>query len=440
MYENLLKKVLSKIKPSKKQLAEEKEFISRLVEKIESIRGKHVGVVIAGSVARNTHLKDNRDIDVFLLFPTKLSDEEFRREGLRIAKKVFGKNQYELAYAQHPYVRGVIEGFNVEIVPSFKISDTTQIRSAVDRTPFHNEYLLKKLTPQQKDEVRLLKQFLRGIKCYGAELKMSSFSGYLAELLIVHYGSFLETLSNAANWKKPTIIDIEGYYENADIIAKRFKEHFVVIDPTDSRRNVASAVSYNQFARFIAASRQFLKKPSLKFFFGERQKTMEYRKVKKSLTEKELVALKFEYPPGLVAEVVWGQLKRLCKILSQTLTKNEFRIFRIEPFTDEKNICMLLIDLENRTLQKVHKLFGPEIVMKEHCERFLQKHKKCYAGPRIEEGRLVVEEFRKYWKVEDLIDATIKKLRKEKGTKKPMKSLLRSAGILNESAILKLYK
>ncbi len=439
-YEKILQKILQKIKPDQRQLKEEKKFIEELLLKIKSIKGKHIDVVVAGSVARNTHLKDNRDIDIFLLFPTALSDEEFRKEGLRIAKKVFGKNKYELAFAQHPYVRGIIKNFDVEIVPSFKISDTTQIRSAVDRTPFHNKYLQKKLSLQQKDEVRLLKQFLRGIKCYGAEIKTSSFSGYLTELLILYYGTFLETLKNAAEWKKPTIIDIEHYYENEKIIAERFKEHFIVIDPTDSRRNVASAVSYNQFCRFIAASREFLKKPSQKFFFDFERKKIPLNKIKKILSEKELVTLYAKYPKEYVAEIVWGQLKRLCKILHQNLSKNEFRIFRIQPFTDEKNFCLLIIDLENRILQKVHKIVGPELVMKEHCEKFLQKHRKCYAGPRIENGRLVVEEFRKYWKVEPLLNNIIKNLLKQKETKKPMKKLLKDTKIYNETMLIKLCK
>jgi tRNA nucleotidyltransferase (CCA-adding enzyme) len=61
--------------------------------------------------------------------------------------------------------------------------------SATDRTPFIH-YVKKRLGKTLQDDVRLLKKFMQGIKVYGAEIKTGGFSGYLCELLILHYGSF----------------------------------------------------------------------------------------------------------------------------------------------------------------------------------------------------------------------------------------------------------
>ncbi len=84
----IIQRVLKKIKPSKGEIKKEKKVIEKIIKKIKEIEGKHVDVVLAGSIARGTHLKGDRDIDLFVLFPEELSREEFVKEGLKIGKKV----------------------------------------------------------------------------------------------------------------------------------------------------------------------------------------------------------------------------------------------------------------------------------------------------------------------------------------------------------------
>lgn len=253
--------VLKQSKPSKEILDEERRIIERLKKRIKAIEGKHVDVIVAGSVARNTHLKGDRDIDVFVLFPESLPREEFVKEGIRIAKECLKGHKWEEAYAEHPYIKAIVKGFDVEIVPSYKIKDTKHLKSSVDRTPFHNSYLMKNLKEKQKDEVRILKKFLKGIDLYGADLKTRGFSGYLCELLILNYGNFESLLANASKWPEKTAIDIEGHYKKKDNLFKRFNSGFIVIDPTDRERNVAAALSHEKLERFMLASSFFLKKP-----------------------------------------------------------------------------------------------------------------------------------------------------------------------------------
>ena len=114
-------------------------------KKIKEMEGKHVDVVLCGSNARDTHLKGDNDLDIFVLFPEKLSREEFEKEGLRIGKKVFRGKKWEKAFSEHPYIRGKIEEFDVEIVPSYKVPSAELLQSSVDRSPFHNQYLKKRL-------------------------------------------------------------------------------------------------------------------------------------------------------------------------------------------------------------------------------------------------------------------------------------------------------
>ncbi|MFH1697175.1 MAG: nucleotidyltransferase domain-containing protein [Candidatus Diapherotrites archaeon] len=85
----LLKRVIAKVKPGKREIEQEMKLFRGIKGKIESVAGQHTRVLLAGSIARNTHLKGDRDIDIFVLFPQEMPREDFEREGIAIGKKVF---------------------------------------------------------------------------------------------------------------------------------------------------------------------------------------------------------------------------------------------------------------------------------------------------------------------------------------------------------------
>ncbi len=136
-------------------------------------RGIDGDAVLVGSVAKGTFLR-NPDIDIFLLLPPALPREKLKEVGISVGKKVLPDGFAK--YAEHPYWRGVYKGYNVDIVPCYKISDPSEKISAVDRTPFHTEYVKKHLKDWQRDEVRVLKAFLKGIGASGAEAKTQGIS------------------------------------------------------------------------------------------------------------------------------------------------------------------------------------------------------------------------------------------------------------------------
>lgn len=94
---------------------------------------------------------------------------------------------------------------------------------------------------------------------YGAEIRVEGFSGYLCELLITHYDSFINLVKEAAKWEIPTIIDVESYHPKKDLTKVFTKAPMIVIDPVDKSRNVAAVVSSTSLSIFIFACRQFLK-------------------------------------------------------------------------------------------------------------------------------------------------------------------------------------
>ena len=195
------REVLSRIRPSPTEDRRMMKAVDSLVKKVVAAAAKaeaHIEPKLVGSVAKGTHMKDP-DIDLFLMFPESTPLEELREKGLEIGRRaVKGKEHF----AQHPYVRGNHEGYRVDIVPCFMVKDPLRKLSAVDRTPFHTEFVVENLKEGQHDQVRLLKRFMKGIGCYGAEAKVQGFSGYLCELLVLRFGDFHSVLRAAAEWRK----------------------------------------------------------------------------------------------------------------------------------------------------------------------------------------------------------------------------------------------
>jgi len=399
--EAMLSKIVKRIKPSKTEKEAEKKLIDKIFGKIKKIEGKHIEVMHCGSSARDTDIGGDKDLDIFVLFPKKMKRAEFEKEGLRIGRTVFKGKKWEECYSEHPYVRGQMDNFVIEIVPSYKVEDASAMQSAVDRSPLHQKYLLERLTEKQKDEIRLLRAFLKGIDCYGAKLKVNSMPGYAVELLILYYGSFMGCIKAAANWKNGEIIDIEKHYSDPSEAKKKFNHHLNLVDPTDKNRNVAAAVSYNQFARFIAACRKFLEKPNERFFFPEKKKGWPISKIKKMFKEKEILILKIPYPKNAISDVVYGQIKNLTKKMKTRLKLNDFIVKSSGEWTDEKSIIVNAFEFESLEIERVKKHLGPEIADAKNAAIFLKSHKKIISGPIIENGRWVIEKERKFWNAKE---------------------------------------
>ncbi|SVD30413.1 uncharacterized protein METZ01_LOCUS383267, partial [marine metagenome] len=49
-------------------------------------------------------------------------------------------------YAQHPYLRGEIDGIGIDVVPCYAIDDSAHPISAVDRTPFHTKWVKQNIS------------------------------------------------------------------------------------------------------------------------------------------------------------------------------------------------------------------------------------------------------------------------------------------------------
>ncbi|MEW6294739.1 MAG: CCA tRNA nucleotidyltransferase [Candidatus Diapherotrites archaeon] len=411
----LLEKTIKRIRPTEEEIKKENYASKKMIQRIMKLKGKHLEAIVAGSIARGTQLKEDKDIDIFILFPKSLHHKELESEGLRIAKKTVEGLKYEIDFGQHPYLKAKFKGLEIELIPAYKVGKATERISAVDRTPFHNSYLQERLTEKMKDEIRLLKKFLKAIDCYGAELKVQGFSGYLTELLVLNRGNFLNVLKASGKWKKGEVIDLEHYYTKKDFPAlrKKFGTPLIVIDPTDKERNAAAAVSLKQFQKFKENAEKFIQKPSAEFFFPKPTKILSSKKLKKKLEKKELMLIEIPYSK-IHEDVVFGQLKKIAGQLAAELKKHEFKVLNEHTWSDQQKSMAILIELKKLKLKKTRLHAGPPIEMLKHKKKFLEKH-AARTGEKIIKGRIHVIIPRKHVHASSLAREFMEKRKRKKG-------------------------
>jgi len=383
MDSSLLREVVKRISPTAGELKEERRFAADVVRRVQKNVPRRCRVVLTGSVAKGTFLRDAKDVDVFVLFPKTQPKDMLEAAIERIVKKSFPGVGYRLSYAEHPYARFHFQGRRIDLVPAYSIKNAQERVSAVDRSVLHTAFVLSKLKKGQVSDVLLLKAFLKSNSLYGAEIKTRGFSGYLCELLILKYGSFQMLARQALKWKKPVFIDIKGHYSKKEIPgAVDYFGDFVVIDPTDKNRNVAAAVSQESLAKFIRHCRRFIAKPKPEFFLKDPE-SFRNRVLRVSRGHK-LFTITMPRP-DVVDDVLWGQLHKMVNQLQAYLSDFSPKAILAD---DSVNEITLAVILKNDQLGDKELLAGPPLYMEKHVRsfrkshrgaRFMVKKKKLYA-------------------------------------------------------------
>ena len=373
-------RVLARVSPTPKEAGEEKKFALQLAVILQKMGGVKVSFV--GSAARDTGLKGDNDIDLFVQFPASMEKEDIVEKTFSYTRKNIKAN-WIVRYAEHPYLQARMDSFKVEVIPCFIVEPHAGIKSAVDRSPLHMDYLQKRLSPQQRGDVRVLKQLLKNNGLYGAELAIRGFSGLVCEYLILNYRSFEGLVENASKWKPPVRIDVSGGS------IKHFPEPFVIIDAIDRNRNAGAVVSDTNLNRFISLCQAFSKSPSEKFFFstpkkqGKRETETAWRKRKTQLALVEFEA------PDVVEDILIPQLKKTEENAARQVWLAGFPVFSSASFVSGKK-AFLLFELPFASRPALKKLVGPPAWNEKAVEGFL-KGKKPLRGPFVEGDRIVVD-------------------------------------------------
>ncbi len=317
-----------------------------------------VNLEFGGSFAKGTWLSKNADIDIFIKFKKNVSEEKF----VEISKKIGfdsmkGHNPY-VRYSEHPYVEAKIKDSKINIVPCYDV-ESGNWKSAADRSPFHTLHMKKVLTPKMRNEVRLLKTFLQSAGIYGAEMAKQGFSGYVSEVLILNFRNFENVVKFISRIQENDVIGITS---------KKFDTPIVIIDPIDSNRNLAAAISEENVGKFILRCRAFQNNPSKKFFIPTKSKSSQ------SNIENILI-VKFDFRIRS-PDIIWGQIKRASNSLKTQLELGGFNVLRNTAHTDEKKEAFLIFLLESITIPKKYSKVGPDFFREKDCHSYIAKNIK----------------------------------------------------------------
>ncbi|GBF08641.1 CCA-adding enzyme [Aeropyrum pernix] len=371
--EDLRSRVLERIRPTRLQfsmLGRLYSLVARALEECEDLRLSIPAyrVELVGSAAKGTLLRDKWEVDVFLLLEARR--EEVRRLGESLLRSCLeGRLPYYFKYSEHPYATVSLMGMQADVVPAPLAVDPRDA-VGVERTPFHTRYVRSRLEekPWLVDDILLFKSFLKGIGVYGAETRVGGFSGYLAEVLIIHYGGFEETVKAASSWRPPVMVDTTGGKADLDMLARRYPDSPIIVpDPVDPSRNTAASVTPKRLAELVHAANIFLRKPSPTFFHA-----LQPGEPCRRTLPGVMVLMSGNYsdhPP----DSVWGRLKRLGERLYRATKARGYPALSYSFYTDEALEAAVYIHMESPSRYPIEGRLGPPTWDRERATRFTEK-------------------------------------------------------------------
>ena len=394
-----MKQIISKIAkttiPSKAIQKSKKEIADAVYKSVEKEVQKYSEVVeleFGGSYAKDTWLSKNADIDIFIKFKKNISEEKLEIISKKIGFESLKKYSPYVRYSQHPYVEAKIKDTKINIVPCYDVK-ISEWKSAADRSPFHTKFMKKSLTLKMKNEVRILKTFLKSNKIYGAEIAKQGFSGYVSEVLIFEFGSFENLIKSISKIKEKQIIGKTS---------RSFDTEIIVIDPIDSNRNLAAAISNENIGKFILICRALKEKPSLEFFKNKKSKIS-------NKFWNNLLIVKFQFK-ARSPDIIWGQIKRATSTLSTQLELEGFRVLRSKSHTDQQKDAYLVFFLESTVISEIYQKKGPEFFREDSVRSFISKNLKDAELVWIGNNTKIISlEKRKYTNAEKFMKEFLKK-------------------------------
>ncbi|MEM0453458.1 MAG: CCA tRNA nucleotidyltransferase [Sulfolobales archaeon] len=358
-------------------------------------------ISLEGSVSKDTHIRNDTDLDIFVLIRYDGMTKEWLEGLVNKMLEVLSPFKPKRLYASHPYLRFKEDGIEVDVVPAYMAFSVDEIKTAVDRTVFHTAFVKSKLTKEMNNDVRLLKKFFKGIGVYGAEIKTEGFSGYLTELLIIYYGSFIDAVKGIANWKPPQVIDLLKMFEDIRDYLRVFeKKPLIFPDPVDPRRNAAAALSPKSLSTAVLACRRFLERPSINYFYPKTS-VGSWDDAEQSINNRRtaVVGYLIIYEEGTSPDVIWGELKKCLRRGQSLLKQFDFEVVDSDLWCDEVSLGVLLYEVVPRELPLYTLHVGPKSFRTEDAGKFLEKYLgvESSVGPWINDlGDLVVMKVRKY--------------------------------------------
>lgn len=397
-------KAPSLVKPEKEEIKHVEKIAGCFLEKLNK-ELKDVKAVIGGSVAKGTWIKGNPDIDIFVQYPLKFKDKDISALLEKGLKKVF--KEVSRVHGSRDYFKIEYSSYIFEIIPVLKVSSPEKAENITDASPFHTEWVKSKVNESLQDEIRLTKAFCKANKLYGAESYIKGFSGFVTEILTIHYGSFEKLIKAAMKWKE---VEIIGDKQHAKKLNEAKLSPLIVIDPTCSSRNAAAALSDKKFKKFIETAKEFYHNPNPSFFEIKTQNLEEL---------KDALILKAIPLNNRKSDIAGAKLLKAQEYIKKILDQNGFNV--TEHDMEFGSESLLWFFTEKKEIPKKFRHFGPPLKETRHVEVF----KERYPGYKIENDRIFVELERKHTHINQFVKDLI-------STDPYIKEKVKSITVVNE--------
>jgi len=436
---DIFKNILKDITPTQEELALITDIVEKLRklldEKAQQLNINYTKIEPQGSTGiKQTQLKNDFDIDLFVglnyeLYKPKyegLSKNKLKKESKKDflylcnnwIKKSLTLKEFkhpQLLYAEHPYVTVdyLVKNYTVKIdIVLFFDLELDYIKNngpitAVDRSPWHGRFIKDNLSQEQKNDVRLLKQFFKANHCYGDKSAVGKvgFIGYSAELLIHRYGNMQNLFSNFTTLKDNPIDFYDRHVNELQKIQHFQNDYIIITDPVDKNRNVASAISEKAYKYCNKKIKDFLDNPSKHFFLIEKIPEINISTVNSALVEKIFVIELKNDNPEIHYTINRDKLYSIGDNIkangekefshAERFGKIEFEVY-FEQNLRQYNIAIFCEKIE---IGKSYVRRGPPIKDKVHSEKFRKKNPQFFE----KDGFLWVKTIRRYNLFEDFL-------------------------------------
>ncbi len=380
-------------------------------------------IELEGSSGRKqTQLRNWKELDVFIglpvsILPESMKDEKARKPFIqRFLRKMVkdvavgavkraGSENFQVAYAEHPYVIAKIDDYKVDVVFCFDLTKEYIFENgpitAVDRTPHHSNFVTENLTDAQRDDVRLLKAFLQSTFVYGdsSPIGRSGFTGFSTEMLIFHKQTLESTLEFLSQ-DKPEPLDF--FNRASDLLRQKFSRDFLIIsDPTDPSRNIASSISKRAYLFTTYNARQFLQNPSKRYF--ERKPVPQLSIAELNQLEPNYFVVEFQDQTGWhytkTRDKLYRYFSKLSRFMKQEPTgEPRFGSVTFEELFQE-DVFAVALHIANVELSQSYIRVGPSQDHVKGVNEFFEKHPDAF----LKNGRYYVEILRPFSNAEQAL-------------------------------------
>jgi tRNA nucleotidyltransferase (CCA-adding enzyme) len=390
---SIFKSVITDIKPNSDVI----KHADEMVKNINTLLKKNKIVaecVKGGSIAKDTFLKDDYDVDLFVRFNVSYKDKNISDFVEKILKDICGRLKIglERIHGSRDYFQFRLQNGKkiiiFEVIPVILVhaQNYYEAENITDLSPEHVEWVKRYTSknPCLTDEIRLAKQFCKANKTYGAESYINGFSGHIIDILIIHYGSFINLLTAFSKFdedklSKPIIIDTEKNLTNPLKQLNKSKiTPLIIVDPIQKDRNSAAALSKKRLLMFIEAAKKFLDKPN-KSFFEVKMFDIE-KEISNSLkalgikeNNAKIVRMDIDTTEGS-KDVIGTKALKAYEIIIEQMKLYGFKILSTDwNFIHDEKRAEAYIVIDSHISREVTQE-GPPASSRENCKKFVDKH------------------------------------------------------------------